>query len=108
MHPPQRLAGAGLLVPGRVKKVCTLVIGDTDFDDQENLMPLRQASPAQLDSIKRAISRLSERGDAGRVLRAYLEGQLDEDNADQSVRCALKNVEAAIGEMRGELRAIMY
>ncbi len=70
-------------------------------------MPVRQASPAQLGSIKRAVERLGERGDAGRALRAYLEGQLDDDNADQSVRCSLKNLEAAIREMRGELRAIM-
>lgn len=71
-------------------------------------MPLRQATPSQLDSIKRAISRLGERGDAGRALRAYLGQQLDEDNADQSVRCAMKNMEAAVREMRGELRSIMY
>jgi len=71
-------------------------------------MPLRQATPSQLDSIKRAIDRLGERGDAGRALRGYLAHQLDDENADQSVRCALKNLEAGIREIREELRAIMY
>ena len=71
-------------------------------------MPLRQATPAQLDSIRRAIRRLGERGDAGRSLQRYLDGQLDEENADQSVRCALKNLEAAIREMRDGLRGIMH
>jgi len=71
-------------------------------------MPLKQASPAQLDSIKRAIDRLGERGDAGRALRGYLGHQLDVENADQSVRCAMKNMEAAIREMRNELRSIMH
>ena len=71
-------------------------------------MPVRQASPAQLESIKRSIDRLGQRGDAGRALRAYLEGQIDEDNADQSIRCALKNLEGSVREMRDELRAIMY
>lgn len=71
-------------------------------------MPLRQATPTQLESIKRAINRLGERGDAGRSLRNYLAAQLDPDNADQSVRCSLKNLEAAIREMRDGLRAIMY
>jgi hypothetical protein len=71
-------------------------------------MPLRQASPSQLGSIKRAIDRLGERGDAGRALRAYLSHQLDDDNADQSIRCGLKNLEAAIREMRDELRSIMH
>ena len=71
-------------------------------------MPLRQATPAQVDSIRRAINRLGERGDAGRALQCYLSEQLDPDNADQSIRCALKNLEAAIREMRDELRAIMY
>ena len=71
-------------------------------------MPLRQATPAQLGSIKRAIDRLGERGDAGRTLQRYLTEQLDTENADPSVRCALKNLEAAIREMREELRAIMY
>lgn len=71
-------------------------------------MPLRQTTPSQLGSIKRAIDRLGERGDAGRALRAYLIEQLDDDNADQSVRCALKNMEAAVREMREEQRAIMH
>ncbi len=71
-------------------------------------MPLRQATPAQLESIKRAICRLGERGDAGRALQNYLAAQLDDDNADQSVRCGLKNLEGAIREMKTELRAIMY
>ena len=71
-------------------------------------MPLKQATPAQLDSIRRAINRLGERGDAGRALRSYLADQLDPDNADQSVRCAMKNLEAAIREMRDELRSIMH
>lgn len=70
-------------------------------------MPLRQASPSQLDSIDRAIARLGERGDAGRALRAYLEVQLDPENADQSIRCAMKNLEAAIREMRDQLRSII-
>ncbi len=51
-------------------------------------MPLRQASAAQVESIRRAINRLGERGDAGRALQRYLSEQLDPDNADQSVRCA--------------------
>ena len=71
-------------------------------------MPLRQATPGQFDSIRRAITRLGERGDAGRSLQRYLTEQLDPENADQSVRCALKNLEGAIREMREELRAIMY
>lgn len=71
-------------------------------------MPLRQATPSQLESIKRAIDRLGERGDAGRALRGYLEGQLDTENADQSVRCALKNLEGAMREMKDELRSIMF
>lgn len=71
-------------------------------------MLLRQATPAQLESIKRAISRLDERGDAGRAILTYLTEQLDPDNADQSIRCAMKNLESAIREMRGELRAIMH
>lgn len=87
---------------------CTLVAEDNDNDNQETTMPLRQATPAQLESIRRAIARLGERGDAGRALRAYLGQQLDVENADQSIRCALKNLEAAIREMRDELRAIMH
>ncbi len=71
-------------------------------------MPLRQATPGQLESIRRAIARLGDRGDAGRALRAYLNEQLDEYNADQSVRCALKNLEGASREMRDQLRAIMH
>lgn len=71
-------------------------------------MAVRQASPAQLDSIRNAIHRLGDRGDAGRALRDYLAAQLDPDNADQSVRCSIKNLEAAVREMRDELRAIMY
>ncbi len=71
-------------------------------------MPQRQATPSQLESIKRAMSRLGERGDAGRSLRDYLVHQLDEDNVDQSVRCAIKNLEGAIREMRDELREIMH
>lgn len=71
-------------------------------------MPVRQATPAQLESIRRAIRRLGERGDAGRAFRDYLEGQLDLDNADQSVRCAVKYLEGAIREMRSELRSIMH
>lgn len=71
-------------------------------------MPVQQASPAQLESIKDAINRLGDRGDGGRALRAYLDAQLDSDNADQSVRCALKNLEGAIREMRDQLRAIMH
>jgi hypothetical protein len=70
-------------------------------------MPLRQATPAQLESIRRAITRLGERGDAGRALRDYLTQQLDPDIADQSVRCAMKNLEGALREMKSELRAIM-
>ena len=71
-------------------------------------MPLRQVTPTQLEALKRAIKRLGERGDAGRALQSYLTHQLDDENADQSVRCALKNLEAAVREMREELRAIMY
>ena len=71
-------------------------------------MPLRQATPAQLESIKRAISRLGDRGDAGRALQAYLAEQLDPDNSDQSVRCSMKNLEGAIPEMRDQLRSIMH
>jgi len=71
-------------------------------------MPLRQATPAQVESIKRAINRLGERGGAGRALQRYLAEQLDADNADQSIRCSLKNLEAAIREMRDELRSIMH
>lgn len=71
-------------------------------------MPLRVATPAQVDSIRRSIDRLGERGDAGRALQSYLAKQLDPDNADQSIRCALKNLEAAIREMRDELRSIMH
>lgn len=71
-------------------------------------MPLRQATPTQLESIRQAIGRLGERGDAGRALQSYLAQQLDDENADQSVRCALKNLEAAIREIREELRSIMY
>lgn len=80
---------------------------EDNSDDQEIMMPLRQASPAQLDSIRRAIDRLGERGDAGRALQNYLAGQLDPDNADQSIRCAMKNLEAAIREMQNQLRSIM-
>src|SRR4051794_8545847 len=90
------------------KRLWTLAFVVHNHDDQETTMPLKQASPAQLVSIRRAISRLGERGDAGRTLRRYLEEQLDPENADQSVRCAMKNLEAAIREMREELRAIMY
>ncbi|MHB1787788.1 MAG: hypothetical protein ACYCS7_16965 [Acidimicrobiales bacterium] len=71
-------------------------------------MPLRQATPAQVVSIRRAVNRLGERGDAGRALQRYLTEQLDPDNADQSIRCALKNLEAAIREMRDELRSIIH
>ena len=71
-------------------------------------MALRQASPAQLNLIRHAIHRLGDRGDAGRALRDYLAAQLDSDNADQSVRCALKNLEGAIREMRDQVRSIMY
>lgn len=71
-------------------------------------MPVRQATPAQLDSIRRAIDRLGERGDAGRALRGYLAAQLDSDNADQSIRCAMKNLEGAVREMRDQLRSIMH
>jgi hypothetical protein len=71
-------------------------------------MPLRQASAAQVDSIRRAINRLGERGDAGRALQRYLSEQLDPDNADQSIRCGLKNLEASIREMRTALRTIMH
>ena len=74
---------------------------------QETTMAIRQATPGQFTSIKRAIDRLGERGDAGRSLQRYLAEQLDEENADQSVRCALKNLEAAIREIRQELRSIM-
>ena len=86
----------------------TLTIGIRDTEVRESNMPLRQATSAQLASIRRAISRLGERGDAGRALQSYLTHQLDPDNADQSVRCAMKNLEAAVREMREELRAIMY
>lgn len=86
----------------------TLVFVEDDHDNQETSMPLRQATPSQLDSIKRAVDRLGERGDAGRALRGYLGQQLDPDNADQSIRCALKNLEGAMREMRNELRAIMH
>lgn len=79
-----------------------------DDDNQEMTMPLRQATPSQLGSIKGAIGRLGERGDAGRALRAYLAEQLDVENADQSIRCAMKNLEAAIREMRDQLRSIMH
>ena len=71
-------------------------------------MPFRRATPAQFESIRRAIDRLGERGDAGRALHRYLAEQLDVDNADQAIRCALKNLEGAIREMREELRAIMH
>lgn len=65
-------------------RLSTLVYMRTgNNDDQEEMtMPLRPATPAQLDSIRRAISRLGERGDAGRALRSYLDGQLDLENAD--------------------------
>lgn len=86
----------------------TLAIGIRDTEVRETSMPLRHVTPAQLASIRRAISRLGERGDAGRALQSYLTQQLDDENADQSVRCALKNLEAAVREMREELRAIMY
>lgn len=71
-------------------------------------MPLRTASPAQIVSIRYAIDRLKERGDSGRALSAYLTQQFDLENADQSVRCAIKNIEAAIREMKEALRSIMY
>ena len=71
-------------------------------------MALRQASPAQLESIRNVINRLGDRGDAGQALRDYLAAQLDSDNADQSVRCALKNLEGAIREIRDQVRSIMY
>lgn len=71
-------------------------------------MPLRQATPAQVDSIRHAIDRLKERGDSGRALSAYLTDQLDPENADQSVRCAMKNLEGAMREMKEGLREIMY
>jgi hypothetical protein len=71
-------------------------------------MPLRQATPAQVDSIERAVERLKDRGDAGRALSAYLSSQLDGENSDQSIRCALKNLEGAIREMRYTLRSIMH
>lgn len=71
-------------------------------------MPVRQADSVQVTSIKRAIERLGERGDAGRALRVYLDGQLDPENADQSVRCAIKNLEGAVREIRSEIRAIMH
>lgn len=71
-------------------------------------MPVRQASPAQLDSIRHAIDRLGERGDAGRALRDYLAAQLDPDNADQSTRCNMKNLEGAIREMRDQIRSIVH
>jgi hypothetical protein len=86
----------------------TLAIGIRDTEVRETSMPLRQATPAQLESIRRAIGRLGERGDAGRALQSYLTQQFDEENADQSVRCAMKNLEAAIREMREGLREIMY
>ena len=71
-------------------------------------MPLRQASPCQLESIKRAVTRLGERGDAGRALQSYLADQLDPYNADQSIRCALKNLVAAMNETKDQIRAIMH
>lgn len=71
-------------------------------------MTLRQASPAQLDSMRNAITRLGDRGDAGRALRDYLDAQFDPDNADQSVRCSIKNLEAAVREIRDQVRLIMY
>jgi hypothetical protein len=86
----------------------TLVIVLNKSDDQETNMPVSQATPAQLDSIKRSINRLGERGDAGRALQSYLAEQLDPENADQSVRCAIKNLEGAVREMRDELRRIMH
>ena len=89
-------------------KSCTLVFVEYNHDGQETNMPLRQATPGQLESIRRAIARLGDRGDDGRALRAYLTEQLDDENADQSVRCSLKNLEAGIREMRDELRAIMH
>ncbi len=89
-------------------KSCTLVLVEYNHDGQETNMPLRQATPEQLESIKRAIGRLGERGDAGRALRAYLTEQLDDENADQSVRCSLKNLEAALREMKDQLRATMH
>jgi hypothetical protein len=89
-------------------KVSTLVCVETDIEAQETIMPLRQATHAQVDSIRRAINRLGERGDAGRSLQRYLTEQLDAENADQSVRCALKNLEGAIREMRNEFRSIMH
>jgi hypothetical protein len=86
--------------------LCTLDVEDNQHD-QEIMMPLRQASPGQLESIRHAISSLGDRGDGGRALRDYLVVQLVDENADQSIRCALKNLDAAIREMRAELRAIM-
>ena len=83
------------------------MVEDNDYD-QETRMPLQQATPSQLGSIKQAIVRLGERGDAGRALRNYLAHELDPDNADQSVRCALKNLEGAVQEMRDQLRSIMH
>lgn len=86
----------------------TLVFVKDDDHGQGPFMPLIQGSPAQLESIKRATRRLGERGDPGRVLCAYLIEQRDDENADLSVRCAMKNLEAAIREMRDELRSIMH
>jgi hypothetical protein len=83
------------------------VVEDNDHD-QGTSMPLRKATPSQLGSIKQVISRLGDCGDAGRALRDYLAAQLDPDNADQSVRCALKNLEGAIREMRAEIRTIIH
>lgn len=71
-------------------------------------MPLKQATSSQVESIRWAIDRLGERGDAGRALQRYLSEQLDPENADQSVRCALKNLEGAMREMKDELRSIMH
>jgi hypothetical protein len=103
----RRNAEAAFLLGRHRKSSETLVVEDNDHD-QETRMPLRQATPSQLGSIKQAISRLGERGDAGRALRDFLAAQLDPDNADQSIRCAMKNLEGAVREMRDELRAIMY
>jgi hypothetical protein len=100
-------SGAAYFDAGRSNNQSTLVVED-NTDDQETTMPVRQATPSQLNSIKRAIDRLGERGDAGRALRGYLVEQLDPDNADRSVRCSLKNLEGAIREMRDELRSIMH
>ncbi|WP_435017973.1 hypothetical protein TA3x_005596 [Tundrisphaera sp. TA3] len=88
-------------------RLCTLV-NEENTADQEMTMPLRQATPTQLNEIRLAISRLGQRGDAGRALQSYLTGQLDEENADQTVRCAIKNLEGGIREIREELRGIMH